>query len=217
MEALTTESIENAINSNGITHPVIKLIDSHASQMSQFLEGYHADMSNAERQTYVKQNYGFFADAVVELKDFSLEPLEIIAIWSKVEELEMPKYVTAMVLASAYAQAKFTNESWKDTTRYMLENGTVPESVSHLKQDIEIYKERVKQVHDNINLIDQYRLQFYPAQNMETLSKVLQLEDKNKSSPNLEVPCGDFLGRLRENWANGLAMIYMMFRPRTQS
>lgn len=141
-----------------IEHPVLELFEKYAPELKEFVAGYQAAEA-LDRSAYTREHYGFFADAVEEavrdvigkVDDFSFTPLEVIAIFSKVDELNLPGIQTAQVIASAYASAPLKDPAWRRFPRYFLENETYPEKVLRNATELAIYEERLQSIEGVVN------------------------------------------------------------------
>ena len=127
---LTKEQVERATRREGIQHPAITVLEYHSPRISQ-LRGYSAIKDNQEQQHYISRNYGFIGDALEEAGDFSLLPLDLVAIWSKAMEVwpdnRYPRYRFAGMLAAAYGIQR--RSDLKGLGRFYLETARLPDGL----------------------------------------------------------------------------------------
>src|SRR3989344_8374689 len=120
---LTREQVECASRREGVSHPVISVIEYNEPRIAQLHQAYQSIESNQEQQRYVRNNYGFLGDAFEEAGEFFLGPLDIVAICSKAVDVWpdniYPRYGLARMIAPAYAiQGK---PEHRGLARYFLE------------------------------------------------------------------------------------------------
>lgn len=217
---LTDENVLAAIRREGIKHPVLDIFEQYASQIEQFAQAYRQASAGRERHAYSKDHYGFFADAVEAVGEFSVEPLEIIAIWSKVHEFFIPRYDTAGIFGCAYACATLTEPVWRGTPRYFLEQNEFPEEAVKRSDDVAVYQERLEQIGLRLRQIEVYRtgteLGFKDMAkalrdgNQEVIAVFKQVEEREKR------PEYHLLGEIHENFGNGLIPVRMQLDWQTR-
>lgn len=113
-------------------HPVIVTIDRFLPQIALLNQGISSMGNPQESQQYIKKNYGFFADALMDAGPYTLKSLEIVAIWSKVGEVFSGResYSLARMVAAAYAVQGASNPVWRNFPRYSMENNKLPDKVA---------------------------------------------------------------------------------------
>lgn len=125
---LTREQVEAAERREGITHPIIDLLEKHEEYI---LDTNKKIPSAGSRDTFwgfYIDNFGFLADELEEIGEFSVEPLDLIAIWSKTLDLfhDYQRYAFSRMLSAAYVLAGNSGIDNKGATRFLLENDELP-------------------------------------------------------------------------------------------
>ena len=133
---LTQEQVAQAEKRIGITHPVISTLRAQRPRILELNEE-RFKLSNAqEDNAFVANNFGFLADAIEAVGDFSLEPLDIVAIWGEADEMRIHGYALVMMVSSTYAIQGLENPVWKGLPRHLLETGTLPEEGRSNQSDL---------------------------------------------------------------------------------
>lgn len=104
----TGEQIKAAEKREGYSsHPVLGVIETHLSLITKLNEQYRLLTATPEQEDFCSQNFGFLADALVKAGPFTLQPLELVAIWSRLREIftgnRQERYFVAAILGNAYA------------------------------------------------------------------------------------------------------------------
>src|SRR3989338_7295119 len=75
-------------------------------------------------QEYARKNFGFLADGIEDIGEFSLGPLDMIQIWSYANDIcYKPRYNLAEIISIAYSKYDNCLEVWKRLPRKFLERG----------------------------------------------------------------------------------------------
>lgn len=204
---LATEDLEKAISRQGFKHPVLDLLEVHGSDLVNFSKTYKGLPNPPAQQDYMRGNLGFFADAVEEVKSFASGPLDIVAVWSKIDDLQLSARYN-LIRAVAFAYMTHSLPTRQGSNRYFLESGKFPKRLFTSANDIKISEMRLTEVQDSLKEIDFYCygvrktfLELLAGMNLpggsELLSRVVQ---RTKSSPLIIR-----LTELHENCGGGIA------------
>lgn len=219
MPTLTKEQVLLAERRESTYHSVIDVLEYRTPQIAVFNRGYNKLTDNQEQQRFVKDNFGFLADDIGALDDFTLSPLELIAIWSKAHEMMSyypRKTGLGMILPTAYATKGAQNPGWKEFSKYMLESYELPEDVQQDKEGLLYVQDRIQQVRDSLNEIS-----FYMNGVRDGMQKSIDLamksrdgdkeadEELNKLIAYSEEHQTEVLLALTENLSNGVTLTSM--------
>ena len=129
---LTKDQVAQAESRIGFTHPVLTVIEYNLPAIVQLAKGYSQIIDNQEQQRYIRRQYGFLADAIVEVGSYTLEPTDLIAIWSRAREVfsGYHRYALAGMVSSAFAVQGAENPEWRKFPRHYLETSQLPEGVA---------------------------------------------------------------------------------------
>lgn len=155
---LTMEEVERAERREGIDHPVLQVFEDNLATIAMLDEIYRNISDNSARQKFVRENFGFLAVAFVKLPAFTLEPLELLAIWSRAVELfhVYMRYELAAVLSAAYAIQGLANPGWKKFPRTYLETGNLPAEVLEDRDGLLQVKAKLQELKKGREVIDIY-------------------------------------------------------------
>ena len=203
-ELLLEQDVERALRRENIKHPLLGVLDHYDSQLVSFAQEYR-QLGRVEGELYTKRNFGFFVDAVEGAGDFNLGPLELIAVWSRINELNLPPYKTTGAVAFAYATIPLTHR--KGANRYLLEKSTFPDDLFSLQKEFTLCNARWQTISDNLREIEYFRygmrktfLELLEGMGTEEGNALLrQAADCENRSP---LRCT--LRELRENFFNGM-------------
>lgn len=204
-QILLDTDVERAMNREGFNHPVLTFFDDYSEQLQAFILEYNKLEDEKQRQEYTRKNLGFFGEAVDKLGNFTLSPLELIAIWSKMYDIDFRSRYKATG-AVVFGYCSFPLSGREGANRYWIEQGEISKSLFKSTNDKDLFKARLKEVSYGLNEIDFYlrgvRMSFQDLLNLaskgekELLKKV---DDRMKSTP-LMIK----LGNLSENYTNGI-------------
>ncbi|MDD5415978.1 MAG: hypothetical protein PHE48_03195 [Candidatus Daviesbacteria bacterium] len=217
--ALTKEQVAQAESRIGITHPVLTVIENHLPTLIQLSNDYPKTSDNQGQSQYIREHYGFLADAFVEAGPYTLEPLDLIAIWSRVTRGVFPlyaRYRLAGMVSSIYAIQGVENPEWRKFPRHYLETGELPECVTRDRGGLLYVQSRLRQIGESLEDIDFYiygtrepamsyafQLAKREAEGDEEAKKKLEaliLHEKTHTTP--------ILSELLENFGNGYVSLY---------
>lgn len=152
---LTDDNVRIALSVQGTEHPVLSLFGEYSPRLGQFSKNYHMVEENRSRQDYARKNFGFFADLLEETDPFTLAPLEIIAIWARLTDFELPRYESARMLAFRYA-TEYVDGALGSSGRYNFETGGFPPEACITPDQIEAMGKRVEDVRLSVDNIQEY-------------------------------------------------------------
>lgn len=157
---LTPEQYARAERRDDISHPVITVLDHHLPTLIRINQGYSAITGNQEQFAYISQNYGFLADALTEAGAYTLEPEDLIAIWSRAREIfpqsRYQRYALAGMVSSVYAIQGVENPEWRRFPRHYLETSELPEGVTRDRNGLVHVSSRLDDVGDSLDELNRY-------------------------------------------------------------
>lgn len=161
---LTKDDINRAEQRVGVSHPILDVFEQNLPRLKDLHEKCALIPDNQDQQAFIKENYGFLADAVVEAGDYSLEPLELVAIWAGVGEIfdtHRPgdvyhKYAIAGIVTTAYAIRGLQNPDFKNLPRYIVERDELPDEITSDLESMRHVRARLDIVDKNIEDLDFY-------------------------------------------------------------
>lgn len=221
----TPEQIARAERREGFNHPVLSVIEQNLPAITQLNKRYFSLTDNQEQQKYIKEHLGFLADAFVNVGPYSMKPLDIVAIWSRVIEigenvspLFYHRYRLVEMISSAYAVQGATNKEWRKFPRSCLEAHKLPPGVLQDKAGLLYVKEKLNEIHESLKELDFYT---YGTRD-DPMGMVAKLAIKSRDGDKEaekelnrliafekthETPV---LGEIHENFANGLLSPYFL-------
>ena len=214
---LTDSEVNNALNLRGFEeHPVITLLNNYQIKIIDIAKNLK-EKNNSEAQDYICANLGDFADEVERINDFNFESLEIIAIWSKLDKINLNSryinYNIAKILSSSYGIVTLGSE-WKGTPRSLLQKGDYPVGALKSEKQVQLYTQRLSRIDRFLEEIDFYRTG--SKLSFEELSQRIKnndplIEDEiNKISAREKLPQMKVLGYIHENFGNGYIPLYVI-------
>lgn len=208
--SLTDEEVEKAVKREGIEHPILTLFEEFTPQLQKYIKGKPATDDNSVAQSYVRNNLRFLAEAVeTHVGGYSLKPLEIISIWSKATELGMTNYDLyrlAAITGIKFASMGLLNPVWNNLVTKYFATGKFPKEIFDRKEDVAFFRSRLDIVRENVGVIDKYKAGDGPT--IEEYVASLKAGKEIDISNIKKKPYDDLLGRIHENFGNGLIPIY---------
>lgn len=127
------------------THPVVRVLNQHSGRIAGLNQEY-SSITEKGKDSYIGENYGFLADAIVEAGQYSLEPSDLVAIWSEAVKFfpdRKLRYRLAMMISSAYAIQKMSDQEWKRVPRSLIETSALPEDVKKDREGLSTFGEGI--------------------------------------------------------------------------
>lgn len=134
ISSLTEERVINAEKRIGFSHPVLDVINQHIPELTELNENVASLKSQKDQTSYIEEHYGFLADSLVKAGPYTLNPEDIIAIWSRAKEVfstVYQKYALARMISYAYVIQGLNIADWKVFPRLFFEKGEFPEPFEH--------------------------------------------------------------------------------------
>ncbi len=155
---LTPEQVALAEKRIGFNHPVIGVIDRNRPQFAWHNQAYSGIKDTQEQQRYIAGHYGFLADDLVAAGQFTLDPLDVIAIWSRAMEVfsGYHRYALAKMVGSSFAIQGLKNPDWKKFPRHLLETHELPSEVVSDKSGLLHVRSRLEQVSESLKGLEFY-------------------------------------------------------------
>lgn len=224
MPQFTEEQVAQAERRESFSHPVLTVIEEHLPQIIQLNKGYSSIpiVDTQEQQRYIKEHYGFLADALVDVNLYTLRPLEIVAIWSRAVEVfsGYHRYALAGMVAAAYAIQEVESPSWRKFPKHYLETAKLPAEVLTDHSGLTQVIGRLDQIGVSLDKLDFYvygtrepamelafelagRIRNGDAQAQAELDRLIAHQRKY-STPVLK--------EIHENWGNGYIPLYFPLR-----
>ena len=193
------------------THPVVTLIDTLPS-IAEFSLAYSPIKGVQQQNAYAKQHFGFFADAVERLGSFPLDPFDLITIWKKVAEMNLPRYETAAILGCSYGKPEFESPEWQMLPRRILEGGRYPQELAVRLEEIRAYIGRLNQINGSLEEIDFYRfgvkMKFMEIARGFMSNDELKKQEAQHADARSKRPEMAPLGVLMEQVGTGMTILY---------
>ncbi|MBL7055439.1 hypothetical protein ISS07_00840 [Candidatus Woesearchaeota archaeon] len=216
-KVLSIEEVEKSVAREGVEHPLLTILDELTPQFQKYFAERPETNEPSTANDYIKNNLGFFAEAIDQTADYNLEPLDLIAIWSKAEEIGMSRYDTTEMsgmIAAKYAAQGLKDPAWKNMASKNLKSSDLSSDALNRSDDVVVFRSRLEQVSASVDALDEYR----SADGSASVSDVIaymntpgntiegwKAQAKEKSTQ----PHEEFLGRITENFGNGMTVLYM--------
>lgn len=220
---LTREQIAQAEKRGSFSHPVIEVIQKQLPQIKPLIEEYSKIEDTQEQQRFIRQNYGFLADALVATEPFTLQSLDIVAIWSRVMEIfsGYQRYALAGMISGVYAIQGLEDSAWKKFPRHCLETGEIPPELREDKSSLAYLKQRLDHIGESLEELDfyVYGTREAPMKPVVALARRIDQGDKEaqKELDGLisyqKSHSAPVLAAIHENFSNGLIPLYFSLRP----
>lgn len=223
---LIREQIARAERREGVSHPVLSVIEQHLPTITHLAQGYSQIKDGLERQRYIKEHYGFLADALIEVGPYTMEPTDIIAIWSRATEVfsMYHRYALAGVVSSAYAVYGMDNPVWTNFPRHYLETEQLPAGVASDREGLLHVKGRLDEIRENLGDLNLYmygnrspvetarrlclRIQDGDAEAEAEINRLIAFEKEHETPVLVEI---------RENFGNGYGLLRFSIRDALNS
>ena len=140
----------------GVTHPVLVVLDREGSRISAVTQLAIALPVNQDSSRYIRNNSGFLLDAIEDAAPFSLNPLEMVAIWSRNSEFRRHRYLMATALSIGYAIQGVTRpDVWRRLPRRFVEGGGLPSEVITDREGLSYVRKRFEEIETNLDILSQ--------------------------------------------------------------
>lgn len=150
----TKDDILGAESRVGVTHPVLTILDREAFRISAVTQAAIALPDNQDASQYVRKNSNFLVDAIEDAAPFTLNPLELVAIWSRNGEFRRHRYLMATALSISWAiQGVSKPEIWKRFPRRYIEDG-LPSEVTTDRDGLTHVKARLEEISTNLDALE---------------------------------------------------------------
>lgn len=156
---LTREQVILAERRIGPSHPVVATIDRYLPRIQQWNATCDALADRDKINRYINNHLGSLAKAFVKVP-YTLKPLDIIQIWSKVAEVTpYGHYAFAEIISAAYGVWGLDNPAWKRFPRHYIEHtgSKLPKEVIHDETGLTHVRQRLAHVADSVSAIDSFR------------------------------------------------------------
>jgi len=150
---ITQVQVARAESRVGLNHPVIAVLDAHGPQITRLNEGWKLfPDANSDQQRYIYSHMDFIANAIEDAGEFSLEPLDLVAVWSKAMEVFDSRYETyalARIVAVSYAIQGVENPAWKRSPRHFIKNADLPGEALADRVGLQHVKSRLQEIENS--------------------------------------------------------------------
>lgn len=155
---LTGEQIAQAEGRIGFSHPVLAVIDQHAPTVARLTETYSRIADNQEQQRFIREHYGFLADALVTAGPYPLEATDLVAIWSRSTEVfsGYHRHAFAEMISSAYAIQGLESTGWRRFPRTYFETNELPSGVSTDREGLLHVRRRLDEIRKSLDELHSY-------------------------------------------------------------
>lgn len=148
-------------------HPVIRVLDAHLGEINDFNKGYFPTEVMG-RQNYVRMQGGFLIDALMQVESYDLDPLSLIAVWSRAVELfpkKVPgqhsqppyhRYGLAEMVSTVFSVQEIEGSKWKQLPYVYLRNMKLPEGVEKDRSTARQVFDRLEVVRLGVREVEDY-------------------------------------------------------------
>ena len=211
---LTKEQIELA--KKDTSHPVVQLMLGMKDYIKEFNKGYEKCSGTDEAKIYRAENFQPLAKKLGQLEDFSMQPLDLVSIWSRVCE-DFPKRYEKYDLAGAipitYATRGINSQKWGKLVSLVMKKRMIPH---------ELLQDDKNQLHFWVRMRDIFEsmeeIRFYAHGTREDLGelgrKAYREGDKEVEKRFEKIVVwskehkDEILSELRENFGNGFNIFF---------
>src|SRR3989344_5292849 len=155
---LTKEQIEYAKQDR--SHPVVQILDSDEDFIKHFNEGYKKVRGdNKKVYSFVSEMMWPIALKINALEEFSFEPLDIVSIWSRIDESFQPTgYFLSRNISTAYSiDGIGSPRIWVDSFQEISEQSGVPEPLLSDKDNVLNFYRRIEEIRRSLGEVELYR------------------------------------------------------------
>lgn len=158
---LTGEQIADAERNLGFSHPVIDVIHATHREIEEAEREYSRVIDHEEQEEFVKEHYGFLADAIAQAGPFPLGPLDIVSLWAAVIDTfpsDIQRVEVAGMIASAYAIQEVENAAWEQFPTSFLKDRELPDEVKKNTDELEQIQMRLEGLQANLNVLRPFEI-----------------------------------------------------------
>jgi len=211
---LTREQIEYA--KRDISHPVVQLFLDMQDYIKKFREDYERIHDDEDEQRFVKENITPLAERLDELDDFSLAPLDIVSIWSRVynDFIGYTRYNLAATIPATYGTRGIVYPDWKGVVPFLAKNRKLPERLIKDEENQLYFWKRLREVNKSLGELDYHSYgtrkdwsglidKAYKEGNekaKEEFKRIIDWHEKHKDK---------ILGEIHENFDHGFSYLFM--------
>lgn len=172
---LSEEDIRTAEKLEGdyANHPVILALNRHEIEIARFVDGYFKikDFQPGETRTkdgYLRASSDFLIEAITAAVPYTLEPLEMVAIWSRVIKLfpdepndmghypPIHRHAVAGIISTVYAVSELGNTKWLDFPLTHLRDLELPAEVLQDRDGALRVFNRLEEIRLNIREVNRW-------------------------------------------------------------
>lgn len=185
-ELLTPEAVETATlklddDSPSFNHPIVQFVRTQGLEMKRIHRGYQAS-SNKRKEGFARRNYVSLALKMGRVRDFSLNPLDLVAIWAHSEQYNVHFQLFSPVLALSYAGRRFKEIGYHQDDpidlnwyaaipyRYLNDRG-LPEYVTRSREGLVHMQGRLKSLEANLGVLNTYAGQYGTTPLLDSLQR----------------------------------------------
>lgn len=212
---LTRGQIEVA--KKDITHPVVQVFLSMQDEIKEFNLAYRKIKENREAQRYITDNITPFAMRLNQLEDFTLEPLDLVSIWSRINRDfggAYTGYNLAATIPTTYGTRGIDLKKWKEVVPFIAKNRKFPEEFLIDEPNQIKFWARLKNVRESLKELDYY--QYGTKENWGDLVNKAYGEGNKESREKVERIVAwqeehrdEILGKIYENFGNGFSPLFL--------
>src|SRR3990167_3702384 len=156
---LTSFQVKSAEKRIGIYHPIIRILETHEDELKKLYNSSLEAQETTDQQEFARVHLGFLADKIVGIDRFTLEPLEIIGIWSKVVEIfpassYLRRSVASIITTTYMIQRE--DPSLSGFPKYYMENWQISPEILSDRDLVGRMQKRLGEINTSIEDIHSY-------------------------------------------------------------
>lgn len=156
---LSKEQVDRAERREGINHKIIEVLESNRNKLVEIDKGLEGVKVTGDARVFIGERLGFLAEEFEKVAPFTLELLEIVAIWSELTEIvshESLRDDVAFLLQLSYAIQGLDDPQWKDLPRYFLETSELPPNVLNCGGGLSHVREKAAKLEQVVEGLNKY-------------------------------------------------------------
>lgn len=153
LEELSKDKVDRAERREGINHKIIDVLEASRDKLIEIDKGLDGVSATGDARAFIGKRLGFLAEEFGKVAPFTLELLEIVAIWSKLTEIvshESLRDDVAFLLELSYAVQGLDDPLWKDLPKYFLETSELPANVINRASELSYVRERAGELEQKL-------------------------------------------------------------------